>query len=697
MKIGRNAPCPCGSGKKYKKCCLNKENRPVDLLWRRLGDAHDRLVEDLLQYARNALDELLFPIAAGEFLLWPDVETVEDELQDHLQLFVPWFVFNWVYDPDDTDVDLNVPVGKTIAELYATHKGSKLDALQRRLIEAVCSRPYSFYEVISCRPGEGYRLRDIFQGIEADVMEQRGSEPARPGDILLGRIVQVDHVAMLVGCSSVLIPPRLKPSIIELRRMMIKNYHAITPDVLNDYDLEIRELYLDIYDSLLTPPQLHNTDGDPMLFHTLHYDIDDPETAFHALCGLSVVETPQSIRQAATLDTNGHVIKVDIPWTRSGHKANKALSNTVLGRMMIDNHKLTVEVNSESRAKRIKKEIRKRLADRAVYQTTEIRSPEAMVNDFDDSTGDGPETDLNQEELMQIPEVREQMERVLVSHWEDWTDQKIPALGGKTPRKAVKTKDGRESVEALLVDAERSMATDKIMGAFGARIIDGVRRELGLDKAPVARNAKIGQEASTERIDAIKSMIEDFGRVHLNPEYTAFIIKLCERIAGTRTLNLQRGREEIWAAAMVYVIARLNFLFDPENDAPITPDTICGHFNTIKSTVANKATLLQDACNLSWGAKGFCRRDISEALTFVETPEGFILPKSAIDPQNSEQIVGGQWAETPDQFAAKLKQEKQKEAERKNALKTEKNRKIAEEKMRKRKADDKQRRLFDEF
>lgn len=23
-KIGRNAPCPCGSGKKYKKCCLNR-------------------------------------------------------------------------------------------------------------------------------------------------------------------------------------------------------------------------------------------------------------------------------------------------------------------------------------------------------------------------------------------------------------------------------------------------------------------------------------------------------------------------------------------------------------------------------------------------------------------------------------------------------------------------------------------------
>jgi uncharacterized protein len=24
-KIGRNAPCPCGSGKKYKACCMRKQ------------------------------------------------------------------------------------------------------------------------------------------------------------------------------------------------------------------------------------------------------------------------------------------------------------------------------------------------------------------------------------------------------------------------------------------------------------------------------------------------------------------------------------------------------------------------------------------------------------------------------------------------------------------------------------------------
>jgi len=29
--VGRNAPCPCGSGKKYKKCCLAKDEREAAL------------------------------------------------------------------------------------------------------------------------------------------------------------------------------------------------------------------------------------------------------------------------------------------------------------------------------------------------------------------------------------------------------------------------------------------------------------------------------------------------------------------------------------------------------------------------------------------------------------------------------------------------------------------------------------------
>ncbi len=30
-KIGRDDPCPCGSGKKYKKCCLNLDDGMADI------------------------------------------------------------------------------------------------------------------------------------------------------------------------------------------------------------------------------------------------------------------------------------------------------------------------------------------------------------------------------------------------------------------------------------------------------------------------------------------------------------------------------------------------------------------------------------------------------------------------------------------------------------------------------------------
>ena len=43
METGRNAPCPCGSGKKYKNCCLKTLKPDRDSEWRRLGQAYGRL------------------------------------------------------------------------------------------------------------------------------------------------------------------------------------------------------------------------------------------------------------------------------------------------------------------------------------------------------------------------------------------------------------------------------------------------------------------------------------------------------------------------------------------------------------------------------------------------------------------------------------------------------------------------------
>ena len=58
----------------------------------------------------------------------------------------------------------------------------------------------------------------------------------------------------------------------------------------------------------------------------------------------------------------------------------------------------------------------------------------------------------------------------------------------------MKTNDGRESVEALLLDAERHMADDEQMGDVSLDAIKNARRRLGLDKAPANKANRLGKK-----------------------------------------------------------------------------------------------------------------------------------------------------------------------------------------------------------
>jgi hypothetical protein len=62
-------------------------------------------------------------------------------------------------------------------------------------------------------------------------------------------------------------------------------------------------------------------------------------------------------------------------------------------------------------------------------------------------------------------------------HYADWLDQPLPALGGKTPRVAVRTKAGREQVDLLLKECEIM----EVQQTEGQRFdFSYLRRELGI-------------------------------------------------------------------------------------------------------------------------------------------------------------------------------------------------------------------------
>jgi Domain of unknown function (DUF6398) len=94
-----------------------------------------------------------------------------------------------------------------------------------------------------------------------------------------------------------------------------------------------------------------------------------------------------------------------------------------------------------------------------------------------------------------------------------------------------------------------------------------------------------------------------------------------------RSYVITGGTKEVWASAVVYVIARLNFLFDKASPNYLTADTICGHFGTKKGTVSARAAEIEKTCQIRVGHEGLCRPEISDELTFVELSNGMVLPK----------------------------------------------------------------------
>jgi RHS repeat-associated protein len=77
----------------------------------------------------------------------------------------------------------------------------------------------------------------------------------------------------------------------------------------------------------------------------------------------------------------------------------------------------------------------------------------------------------------------------------------------------------------------------------------------------------------------------------LNDEYQSLCEKVILKLSRKKQVPFLTGKVEIWASAVVWCIARVNFLFDKANKYYLTSDDICNYFGTKKSTVGQKATL----------------------------------------------------------------------------------------------------------
>jgi hypothetical protein len=483
QKIGRNDPCPCGSGKKHKHCCLRK-TEATESVWRRVRRADDRFASELFRYALRRYGEDFLQVAWEEFLLGEESAVPPRQHPDFPTTFFPWFLFSWI--PDAEEPENEALPQDPAAITYLGELGRDLDDFEKRfLIEASRCR-FSFYSVLEVERGRGLRLLDILTRRAVSVVDRSASETVRRGAILYARVLTLDGLSIIHGSSPFAIPPIHYGRIIDLRDELAEEGQVLTEEDLREFEIEIRELYLEIEEGIVHPelPKLANTDGEPLLPTNMYFELSaSPREAFEALKTLAIGATDEELLSEARYGEGDNLRAISFNWLRPGNKMHKGMENTSLGRIQIDGTRLTVDVNSRERAEKIRSELDARLGERVLFKRAVTSTLEKMIEERA-SRGDTARSRQAREEserLASLPEVQEQLTMMAKRHWDAWFDEQIPALGNLTPREAAKTPAGRERLEALLLSYEWHESGDRPAALMQPDTAE-LRRRLGLAK-----------------------------------------------------------------------------------------------------------------------------------------------------------------------------------------------------------------------
>jgi hypothetical protein len=483
MKIGRNAPCPCGSGKKYKHCCLktSADAAPPSedlLVWRRVRRVLDGVPLRMLKFTSQVYGDVALHEAWAEFHLWAGEDDEEPEFDPSsplIPLFMAWFFHHWTPDIDTLVEDPSLH-DKSPTATFLERPAGRIEPVLRRYLEGCLAAPFSFHEILRAEPGEGFSARDVLTGDERQVIEKSASEHMGPGDILFGQLVEVDGIVMLEAASPVMLPPTDKIEIMDFRRFVAKQTHLATPrERLLELDGEIRDIYLALVSRILQPslPEMRNTDGELIELQRIVFDIDSADAAFHALKHLCVTQSEDELLASAELGADGRIEHVEINWSKPGNALHARWTNTSLGRIEISGKRLIAEVNSANRGEMLRRIVEDALGEQARYRATEIQSLEGALDDADDTRG----RDDASNELAELPEVKARIRQHMAAHYEEWVNAELPALDGRSPSEAVADPEGREKVEALLCEFERGAERMNLH----PELLQGVRKRLGLE------------------------------------------------------------------------------------------------------------------------------------------------------------------------------------------------------------------------
>jgi hypothetical protein len=455
---GRNDPCPCGSGKKYKRCCLRREETQE-----RARHSGNAAVGQALDWLRARYDEAVEEaLEDGFFGAREEDEERFDRLLELPQDLGEMMLINaneWLL----AEAELRTESGFSPAiELVLGPGGPLMSPEQRRWLEEIGRRPLRLYEVHESLPDIGIRVLDLLDPDSESVWvtERLGSRSLQTWDVFAARLIPWEDQWQLSGAIYPL-QRRDAGALVEKLETLLRKSRA---DEEEEVRFAVSQSIIDTWLYRLTdepwrPESLVDPSGEPILLITHHYRVQDWDRLAQAL---EAEEDVHGDRQEGW----GRLEPPEVGSSRSLLGINPGKGN----RLELFAH--TKRLADEGR------EWFDRIAGDAVtFVASEIVDP--LSEPALDGAAERPpplQAEIPPEERTQI------LQRVFEKQYENWSDEPIPMLDGKTPRQSLVTKKGREQVVELLKLYENSEARSADNDGRPAVSFRFLWEALGLDR-----------------------------------------------------------------------------------------------------------------------------------------------------------------------------------------------------------------------
>ena len=453
-KPGRNDPCWCGSGKKYKKCHLEAEERHSGAepeAERPAGDAlFASLYRDVMESSKDWRTRADFERATRLFFDTGPEDTDPDDPQ--MPGFFEWYLFD--YRPPET--------GRTLVEEYIRRRGAGIPERKQAMLQSWRAARIRLCEVERVEPGKGIEVRDLLDGDRFFVGDVSSSRSLVRYDVSLIRVMQFEGRREFTG-NGLLIPRMMLQRFVERIERESSEAGQRPADYVAAHGQEWHRVVAEMNRDNLRDLRVVNAEGDELEFSAAAYEVTDEASVLPALRKAKVFEDTTADRDEPGVHTFG--------WLETGDEE----SRRSYGHIEIRQGQLRLECNSRKRLAIGRQLVEKHAGAWLRHTGDSFQSIDAVK-----AAAAGPGSERRETPSGIPAEVeREIILKHKTQHYANWADEPLPALGGRTPRESLRSEVGRRAVEDLLRDLENGEEREKRAGR-AAFDFGPIRKGLGL-------------------------------------------------------------------------------------------------------------------------------------------------------------------------------------------------------------------------